>query len=75
MDEGIHAAKLNASIGCRQIVVCIGFILIPCNQCVSRSWEYCKKRKKIGIYAATLNARIGCRKKVSKGVDSGVCVL
>ena len=34
MDAGIHAAKLKASAGCRQIVVSIGFSINFCIQSV-----------------------------------------
>ena len=41
MDEGMHADKLNASVGCRQIVASIGCSIILCIQSNSNSCNYC----------------------------------
>ena len=49
-DAGKHAAKLNASVGCRQIVASIGFISNFCIQSVSSSCNYHNKAKIMQAY-------------------------
>ena len=62
MYAGIHAAKLNAGVGCRQLVASIGCSINFCIQSLSSSFNYLGKAKNnAGIYAAKLNASIGCR--------------
>ena len=61
MDAGIHAVKLNESIGCRQSVASIGFSINPFILSVSSACSYpIKAAMDAGIYAAKLNACNGC---------------
>ena len=60
MKAGINAAKLNASVGCRQYIASIGCSVIFCIQSVSSSCNYCNKaKKKSGICVLQQNASSG----------------
>ena len=50
MDAGIHAAKLNASVGRKQIGASIGCSFNFCIQNVSISCNFCNTAKKMQAY-------------------------
>ena len=65
MVAGIHAAKLIACIGCKQIGASIGCNIISCIQKVSSFCNYhCEVIMDAGAYAAKPNASIGCSQTV-----------
>ena len=66
MDSGIHAAKLNTSVGCRKWLAVMDAASIS----ASKVFEVpaiivMQQKQNTGIYAAKLNANIQCRQHLA----------